>query len=100
MRKQQTGQITERSLYRGRRLVDAVRLLPWLGMVLFLLPALLVPDPQMQAAATSMRLLYFIGIWLVLIVLAFAISRALSRRGDTTDEDQPQKPEIKTGPPW
>ena len=62
-----------RRTYRRRRLMDALRLLPWLGAFLFALP-LLWRDPT-----TAHGLLYLFAGWGVLIVLSFALARALSR---------------------
>jgi hypothetical protein len=58
-----------RRTYRRRRLMDALRLLPWLGAFLFGLP-LLWRDP-----ATSHGLLYLFAAWALLIVLSAALAR-------------------------
>jgi hypothetical protein len=69
-----------RRTYRRRRLMDAAHLLPWLGAFLFGLP-LLWSDP-----GTAAGLLYLFGAWVLLIVLAFALSRRLA-------EDPGNRPE-------
>jgi hypothetical protein len=61
-----------RRTYRRRRLMDAARLLPWLGAFLFGLPVL------WSAPETAAGLLYLFGAWVVLIVLSFALVRRLS----------------------
>jgi hypothetical protein len=61
-----------RRTYRRRRLMDALRLLPWLGVFLFALPLM------WSDRATASGLLYLFGAWLVLIVLSFALVRRLS----------------------
>jgi hypothetical protein len=61
-----------RSTYRRRRLMDALRLLPWLGAFLFALP-LLWRDPT-----TAHGLLYLFAVWAVLIVLSAALVRRYS----------------------
>lgn len=61
-----------RQTYRRRRVMDAARLLPWLGAFLFGLPLL------WSAPETAAGLRYLFGAWLVLIVLSFALSRRLS----------------------
>jgi uncharacterized membrane protein len=58
-----------RRTYRRRRLMDALRLLPWLGVFLFGLPLL------SRAPGTASGLLYIFGAWAVLIVLSFALAR-------------------------
>jgi hypothetical protein len=61
-----------RRTYRRRRLMDAARLLPWLGAFLFGLPLL------WSAPETGAGLVYLFGAWAVLIVLSFALARRLS----------------------
>lgn len=70
-----------RRTYRRRRLMDAALLLPWLGAFLFGLP-LLWSDP-----GTGGGLLYLFVAWLVLIILAFALSRRLSEEPGKDTED-------------
>ncbi len=65
----------ERETYRRRRIMDAARLLPILGLALFAIP-LLWPTPDEAAAAgeaipMSAAVLYIFGVWASLIVLAF-----------------------------
>jgi hypothetical protein len=62
-----------RRTYRRRRLMDALRLLPWLGVFLFGLPLL------WQKPGTAEGLLYLFAAWGVLIVLSVALVRRLSR---------------------
>lgn len=69
-----------RRTYRRRRLMDALRLLPWLGAFLFGLP-LLWRDP-----ATSHGLLYLFAAWALLIVISFALARRLSQDPGTDAE--------------
>jgi hypothetical protein len=61
-----------RRTYRRRRLMDAARLLPWVGGFLFALPLL------WSAPRTASGLVYLFGAWVVLIVLSFALARRLS----------------------
>ncbi|MEM9427003.1 MAG: hypothetical protein AAGA06_09910 [Pseudomonadota bacterium] len=60
----------ERESYRRRRLGDAVRLVPLLGLVLLLLPGLLT--------TTNDALIYIFTIWAVLIVVTAILSRKLA----------------------
>lgn len=65
----------ERETYRRRRIMDAARLLPILGLALFAVP-LLWPTPSDVAASgepvpMSSAVLYVFGVWAFLIVLAF-----------------------------
>jgi hypothetical protein len=61
-----------RRTYRRRRLMDALRLLPWVGAFFFGLP-LLWGDPT-----TGHGLLYLFAAWALLIVLSFALARRLT----------------------
>lgn len=64
----------ERQTYRRRRLIDAVKLVPVLGLVVFVLPLL-----WSGTGSTSRGLLYlFIG-WGALIILMAILSRRVSR---------------------
>lgn len=69
-----------RGSYRRRRLQDAARLLPWLGVFLFGLP-LLWTD-----ARTTVGLIYLFGAWIALIGLTLVLSRRLSP-DDGRDDD-------------
>ena len=72
----------ERRSYRLRRLFDAVRLLPLLGLMLWLAPLIWpVAGPagtEMDAGegvSTSMALIYIFGIWIGLVVVSFLLWR-------------------------
>jgi hypothetical protein len=71
----------ERRSYRMRRLGDAARLLPVLGLVLFLLPLFWGPDASGQPRFTAWDGLYLFVIWGGLIGLAAILSRRLAPRG-------------------
>lgn len=68
----------ERRTYRRRRMMDAARLLPIVGVLLFLVPLLWAPDPA-QPAATSRGVIYIFAIWAVLILVSAVLSRFLAR---------------------
>lgn len=74
-----------RAPYRRRRLRDAARLLPVLGMFLLLLPLLWTPDARMALSAADV--VYFFGIWLIMIALAAAFAPGL-RGGEGAQEDE------------
>jgi len=64
--------------------MDAARLMPWLGMMLFFLPLL------WRDAATSTGLLYLFLAWIVLIGGSWALSRRLDRTTvPDKDADEP-----------
>ncbi|MEM1375604.1 MAG: hypothetical protein AAGF78_14625 [Pseudomonadota bacterium] len=68
----------ERAHYRRRRLSDAARTLPVVGGVLILLPLLWTQG--LNGVSTVSAFLYIFGIWALMIALAIAIARPLSRR--------------------
>ena len=63
-----------RRAYRRRRMGEAARMLPLLGLVLFLLPAAGLAEGQGAA-----RIVYLFAAWIVLIVLSALIARAVSK---------------------
>ncbi|OWJ79933.1 hypothetical protein [Haematobacter genomosp. 1] len=73
MRGTQQPVFLARQTYRMRRVVDAARVLPAVGLMLFLLP-LLWAEPSLAAVG-----LYVFAVWLLLIVAALAMSRRLAR---------------------
>tara|TARA_R110002049_G_scaffold10127_3_gene50308 strand:- start:13823 stop:14113 length:291 start_codon:yes stop_codon:yes gene_type:complete len=71
----------ERRSYRLRRMMDAVRLLPLLGLLLWMVPLLWPVPPDGAAALTSDRvttgvaLRYLFGVWAALIIATWALWR-------------------------
>ncbi|WP_347310255.1 hypothetical protein [Defluviimonas sp. SAOS-178_SWC] len=63
--------------YRRRRMIDAARLLPLLGLFLILLPILWRPaaTPEPDTAPGGV---YLFAVWLFLIAVAFVLARRLS----------------------
>lgn len=70
----------ERETYRRRRLLDAARMLPVLGMALWLLP-LLWPSDGEAAVPMSRALIYVFGVWAALIFCALLFGLKV-REGD------------------
>lgn len=68
-----------RRTYRRRRLIDSVRLVPILGLLLFLMPVLWAGD---GTAGTAGGAIYLFIVWAGLIALAFGLSRALARASE------------------
>lgn len=68
----------ERKTYRQRRLRDSLRMLPVAGALLMLMPLTWDRDGA-TATYNSTALLYLFGVWAVLIVVIFFLSRALRR---------------------
>ncbi|MFK7834935.1 MAG: hypothetical protein AB8B60_01830 [Sulfitobacter sp.] len=75
----------ERQSYRFRRLLDAVRLLPLLGVLLWMVPLLWpLPTPDdagtVQAMPMSVALLYLFGVWVLMVVVGWLLWRRTARR--------------------
>ena len=62
----------ERSSYRKRRLMDALKLLALFGTVLWMIPTLWpnASDTSLEPIATSRALFYVFGVWIILICLS------------------------------
>ncbi len=74
-----------RDSYRQRRVRDASRMLPVLGAVLLLLPLFWERGPD--GARNSDALIYVFGVWAMLILLAFWLSRLLHPDRDDVDRE-------------
>jgi hypothetical protein len=80
----------ERRSYRVRRLMDAVRLLPLLGLALWMVPLLW---PVSETAASdgagamplSLALQYIFGIWVLLVLAAWALWRRTREQASKND---------------
>lgn len=77
----------ERRTYRRRRMMDAARLLPVLGVLLFLVPLFWAPDP-VQPAATARGMAYIFAVWAGLILASAWISRCLARTESGADAQE------------
>ena len=75
----------ERRAYRRRRIGDAARVLPVLGIILVLLPILWTGE-----AALSSTAIYIFAAWVVLIVIAAIVSRLIGP-ADLADADRPPR---------
>ena len=67
-----------RRSYRRRRMMDACRMLPVLGAALWMMPILWQPAAT-EAGDTAHGMVYIFGVWGVLVLLAFGLSRGLVR---------------------
>jgi hypothetical protein len=75
-----------RASYRRRRLRDAARLLPILGVVLLMLPLLWTPGAGVRMSSGDV--VYFFTVWLALIAAAAGFAPGL-RRGASDEGDTP-----------
>jgi hypothetical protein len=78
----------ERRSYRQRRLGDAARLLPVLGLFLCLLPLFWAPETAGAPRATAWDGVYLFVVWVVLIVLAAILARRLRPLATSADEHE------------
>ena len=81
MDRPQSAMFLERRSYRRRRLMDALRLLPILGVMLWTLPIFWPSGEDATAASNpvpmSNAVLYVFAVWVALIALAFGLWRSL-----------------------
>lgn len=75
----------ERGVYRRRRVIDAAKMLPFLALALFLLPALLLDEANPEENSTASRLVYFFCTWASLIAISFVLSRWLKPEAEKAD---------------
>jgi hypothetical protein len=83
MRRLRAPLFLARAVYRKRRLRDAARLLPILGLFLLMLPALWV-DPASGGSAW----VYVFAVWAGLIGLAAALSPGLAESENLPGQDE------------
>ena len=92
----------EKRGYRQRRMMDAVRLLPFLGLMVWMVP-LLWPVPEILPGATlepseptiamSVALRYLFGVWALLILATWALwrrTRDVATDGGADTKDGPR----------
>lgn len=92
----------EKRGYRQRRMMDAVRLLPFLGLMLWMVPLLwpvpeilpdATPEPTEPTIAMSVALRYLFGVWALLILATWALwrrTRDVASDGGADTEDGPR----------
>ncbi len=77
----------ERQTYRRRRLVDAARLVPILGLLLWLVP-LLWPTEGDSRTSMSTAIIYLFGVWIALVILKFFIALPLRNASSEARDGQ------------
>lgn len=76
-----------RAVYRKRRLRDAARLLPVVGVFLLLMPGLWSGDTSKDPTAWSQDWLYILAVWAGLIVVAAWLAPGLAASEQGADGD-------------
>ncbi|MFP7571109.1 hypothetical protein [Marivita sp. S2033] len=66
----------EKRTYRRRRMIDAARLAPLVVLFLWLLP-MAWPQDGLEQISSATAFIYIFGIWAVVIMCNWALSRAL-----------------------
>ena len=66
----------ERQSYRRRRVIDGARVLPFIGMLLWLIPLLWREDGA-AAVRSSSAIVYLFGVWAVLVLAGGLLSARL-----------------------
>ncbi|WP_223422864.1 hypothetical protein [Tateyamaria pelophila] len=71
----------ERSGYRQRRMMDALRVLPVLGVFLWMFPLFWPTGPAEHGIAEPVKMssavIYVFGVWVLLIAMSFGLRRIL-----------------------
>lgn len=70
----------ERQSYRRRRAVDAARVLPLIGLLLWLVPLLWAEEGD-AAVRSSSAIIYLFGVWGLLVLGAVRLSSRLAAQG-------------------
>ena len=82
----------ERRGYRRRRMMDAVRILPVIGLALWMVPLMWQVGPsgdaQTVGTAMSKALYYVFGIWLLLVCIAGALWTRTAEPGSDPAEGE------------
>ena len=87
----------ERRGYRQRRMMDAIRLLPLVGLLLWLLPTLWAANGSdgVEPVRMSQAIVYVFGVWVCLILCAGTLWRYLK---DSDDDVGTTESAMKTDP--
>ena len=87
----ETGVFLERRSYRRRRLIDGLKLLPFLGAWLFLLPVFWPDTGRVQSMSGALHFIF--GVWFALIAVCAVLVVAVRRIGAREDAQASAKAE-------
>ncbi len=85
MSRQKPAIFVQQHTYRRRRIADAARLLPILGVILFMVPLLWINGESETRTTTTM--IYVFGVWAGLAIVAAILARRLGPLKDGTEGD-------------
>ena len=84
MNKEDRPVFLESDGYRLRRIVDALRFLPLLGIFFVVVPGIMLSGAVPRSLSGVG--IYFFAIWIVLILLTAILTRVFAKRGKETEE--------------
>ncbi|EBA02632.1 MAG: hypothetical protein P8Q99_11175 [Paracoccaceae bacterium] len=84
MNKEDRPVFLESDGYRLRRIVDALRFLPFLGIFFVVVPGIMLSGAVPRSLSGVG--IYFFAIWIVLILLTAILTRVFAKRGKETEE--------------
>ena len=76
----------ERQTYRRRRLIDLIKIVPLIGLVLWLVP-LLWPTQGTEQVSSANAIIYVFAIWFILVVATAVSVRWLNAGGGIDEKD-------------
>lgn len=85
----------ERRSYRRRRMMDAIRLLPGVGVMLWMLPLFWSGmSDSVEPVRTSTAITYVFGVWVLLILFGLGLWSMLTGTIEIggSEEDEPRGP--------
>jgi len=85
MRRARGPLFLKRGSYRKRRLRDAARMLPFVGLLLFMMPVLWAQDGAVREG-TAADGMYLFFVWAVLLAVAAAMAPGLSSEMGADDD--------------
>lgn len=86
MRGPRSSVFLERQTYRRRRLIDWIKMLPLIGMVLWLVP-LLWPTEGEHMVSSADAIIYVFAIWFILVLAKAISARALKGAQSSEQND-------------
>lgn len=86
MRGPRSSVFLERQTYRRRRLIDWIKILPLIGMVLWLVPLLWPTEGEDQVSSAD-AIIYIFVIWFILVVAKALSARALKSAENPEQDD-------------
>lgn len=87
MRGPRSSVFLERQTYRRRRLIDWIKILPLIGLVLWLVPLLWPVEGEARVSSAG-AIIYLFAVWFVLVVGKAVSARALRDAGDMDPIDR------------